>query len=122
MTTEKNQKEMTPKNLNDLGNGLDVAGKVVHFLYYYELVEKNYQKENFIGLSQKSEESMKNVDKLAKITGIHPNLTRELILLHEKSEKIIDVRENLDLCQHEQTMQIGEILDMCPCCVEKLNL
>ena len=44
MTTENNQKEMTPKNLNDLGNGLDVAVKVVHFFYYYELVEKNYIK------------------------------------------------------------------------------
>ena len=39
---------------------------------------------------------------MAKKTGIHPNLTRELILLHEKAEKIIDVRENIDLWKVEE--------------------
>ena len=105
MSAKNINKEKIPTKLTEIGSGADVSEMIKYFLCYYELVEKNYEKEDFVGLSQNSQNSMKNVDKMAKITGIHPNLTRELILLHEEALMILQANQ-----------------DLCPDCAETIDL
>ena len=97
MTVLNIKKENIPTSLTDIK-------KVENFLYYLELVIKFYKKEDFIGLSENSEEAMENVEKMASKTGFHPNLTRDLILLHEEASEIDEKSVNV-----------------CPQCIEKMN-
>ena len=89
MTIPYSKKENHPTSLTDIK-------KVEHFLYYIELVIKLYIEEDFIGLSENSTSAMKNVEKMAKKAKIHPNLTRDLILLHEEAS-VIDP-ESVEVC------------------------
>ena len=89
MTILFSNKENLPSSLTDVK-------KVEHFLYFIELVIKFYKEEDFVGLSKNSASSMKNVERMAKKAEIHPNLTRDLILLHEEAS-VIDP-ESVEVC------------------------